>query len=65
MGLSIHLAYCLAAFFSIVAPTVYALQATLVLEDPRRIVEVKATLLQRSPALCLVPFQYHMGGIAV
>jgi hypothetical protein len=44
IGFSFHLAYCLSAFFSIVAPTVYAFQAALVLKDPRGIVEIKAAL---------------------
>jgi hypothetical protein len=62
---AIYLANRLAAVLAIVAPSVQAFQAARVGEYPRRMGEIETALQEGAIAFRLIPFEYHMGGIAV
>jgi hypothetical protein len=55
----------LTPFFAIVPPSVQPLQAMIVGEYEGCIRKIKAPRLERGVALRFIPFEYHMGGIAV
>jgi hypothetical protein len=55
----------LAALFLVVASPIHALETTAVRKYKRRVCEIEAATRKRTATFRFVPFEYHMGGIAV